>query len=212
MSKWGPGYSDLARNAILNGISKGAGPKTTAGKLRQYVEDMPTAASDTLMRTLQLNSYRDASLAMEQMNSAFITKKIRMATLDDVTCLSCIALDGTEMDPGEEIDDHYNGRCYAYYVVPGGDETPDQRQADSEPGNRNFIPYQTGSDWFDSLSPERQAEQSSFASSPAKLAAYQDGIPLSAFVGDHEDSVFGHQFVENSLVGAIGDKAQDYYK
>ena len=73
------------------------------------------------------------------------------------------------------------------------------------------MPYQSGEDWFNSLSPERQAQQASFLKSPAKLRAYRDGVPLSEFVGEHTDSVFGHQFVEKSLVGAIGDDAKVYY-
>jgi hypothetical protein len=83
-------------------------------------------------------------------------------------------------------------------------------QADSLPGKRNFVKWQTGEEWFAGLSPERQAQQASFLKSPAKLKAYKDGVPLSEFVGDHEDSVFGHQVIEKSLVNTVG-KPEKYY-
>jgi hypothetical protein len=46
---------------------------------------------------------------------------------------------------------------------------------------------------------------------PAKLKAFNSGIPLSDFVGDHIDPVFGHQTVELSLIKAIGDDANKFY-
>ena len=100
--------------------------------------------------------------------------------------------------------------CTEFYQVPGGDEFPSTMQSDSAPGNRNFVPFKTGEEWFASLPPERQAQQAAFLNSPAKLAAYNDGVPLSAFVGEHTDPVFGNQFVELSLKDAVSNP-EDYY-
>ena len=149
---------------------------------------------------------------MEVANSEFIEGKIRIATIDSRTCLSCISLHGTPMKLGERVDDHYRGRCSEFYQVLGGPKTPTMMQADSQPGERNFVPYQDGEGWFASLPASRQAQQASFLNSPAKLRAYLDGVPLSAFRGDHTDEVFGAQTVEQSLVGALGDTAEQYYE
>ena len=211
MEGWGSGYAELTRDTMINGISQGWGPIKTAAEMRRYAQNLPVSAAENLTRTLQLTSFREASAAMETANSEFIEGKIRIATLDDRTCVSCIALHGTPMKLGERVDDHYRGRCSEFYQVLGGPKFPEQMQADSTPGNRNFVPYQSGEDWFNSLSPERQAQQASFLKSPAKLRAYRDGVPLSSFVGEHTDDVFGNQFVEKSLVGAIGDDAVGYY-
>jgi hypothetical protein len=211
MSKWGTGYGDLIKDTVLNGISEGWGPKFTAGKLRQYVETMPKYAAENLTRTLQINSYRQASLAMEQLNGSFIEYKIRIADLNGNVCLACIALHGTRLEKGESVDDHYNGHCDFYIVTYGGPRTPEFMQSDSTPGNRNYIPFTDGNTWFSNLSPERQAQQASFANSPAKFRAFQAGTPLSQFVGEHQDSIFGTQVVEKSLVGALGDNASQYY-
>jgi hypothetical protein len=212
LRKWGKGFADLIHNVILGEIGKGAGPLATASKVRQYAEDMPRHAAQTLMRTLQNKAYLDSASEVEKMNGRFIVGRIRVATLDDATCLTCIALHGTELEKGEEVDDHFRGRCSVFYRVPGGDEFPPLMQADSTPGHRNFVPFQTGEEWFASLSPERQAQQASFRATPAKLNAYRDGHKLSEFVGEHTDPVFGRMTIEESLKGMFGeDGAKDYY-
>ena len=211
MNTWGDGYADLGERTIVNGIQQGWGPKRTASQIRQWAENIPVSAAENLTRTLQITSYRDASAAMELVNGQFIERKIRVATLDGNTCLACIDLHGTPLAPGESPDDHYSGRCDSFYVVIGGPRQPEFMQADSLPGQRNFVPYQNGPDWFNSLSPERQAQQASFLSTPAKLRAFESGTPLSAFVSPHVDDVFGGQIVEDSLIGALGSDAEQFY-
>jgi hypothetical protein len=210
LSKWGDGYADLAEETIQRGLQSGWGPIRTARELRKQAENIPVSAAENLTRTLQLTSYRRATAASELANDTFIEKKIRVAKLDNRTCLTCIDLHGTELDAGEEVVDHYNGRCDSIYIIPGV-EPPDIMQADSRPGQRNFVPFQTGPEWFNSLPENRQREQASFQKTPAKFEAFKAGTPLSAFVKEHTDAVFGLQVVEDSLIGAIGGAADDFY-
>jgi len=211
LESWGEGYADLTRNTILQGVEQGLNPKTIAGTMRQHAQNIPTWAAESLTRTLQLTSYRNASAAMEQINGQFIGKKIRVAKLDDRTCLTCVALHGTEVPVGQEVQDHANGRCDAIYV-PAGGAMPTVMQADSKPGERNFVKFQTGEEWFAGLPESRQAQQVSFAKTPAKFNAYKDGNPLSSFVGKYDDSVFGEQPIELSLKKALGaNKGASYY-
>jgi hypothetical protein len=212
MENWAQGYGALVRQSVLNQIAKGAGPKAVASHLRQYAENVPVSAAESLTRTLQLTSYRDASAAMERVNGDFIEYKIRVAKLDGDTCLACIAEHGTRLEVGERVDDHYNGRCSELYKIPGA-ELPAFMQADSTPGNRNFVAFQTGPEWFASLPPERQALQAAFQNSPALQAAYSSGVPLTEFVGEYIDPIFGRQVVQQSLVGALGEEAaKGFYK
>lgn len=211
MAKWGEGYADLISDTVLKGIDSGWGPEYTAGKLRNLVQTMPKYAAENLTRTLQLTSYREASLAMEQINGGLIQYKIRLSALDETSCLSCIALHGTRLEKGERLDDHYRGYCSEYYVVPGGDEYPKMMQIGKSNRNRQFVPFQKGEDWFNSLSKERQAQQRSFVQSPAKFRAFQAGHPLSEFVGEHGDPLFGNMPIELSLKGALGESAKDFY-
>lgn len=213
MEAWGSGYSELTREAMLNGLAKGWGPGYTASQMRRYAENMPYYAALNLTRTLQLTSYRDASAAMELVNGRYILGKIRIANLDNNTCLACIELHGTPLRPGERVNDHYRGRCSEFYQVPGGPEYPGMMQADSLPGQRNYVPYQSGHDWFNSLPESRQRQQASFLKSPAKWRAWKSGTPLSDFVGDHMDDVFGSQIIERSLLKALGRLlAESYYQ
>ena len=211
MEGWGSGYDTLTRDTILTGVKQGWSPKYTASQMRRYAENLPYSAAENLTRTLQVTSYRDASAAMELMNGGYIIKKIRVSALKDTSCLTCVALHGTELAPGERVNDHYNGLCSEEYVVPGGPDHPEIMQADSKPGKRNFVAWQTGPEWFNSLPPERQRQQASFQKSPAKWRAFQAGTPLEDFIGSHNDDVFGAQTVELSLVKAIGDDAEQYY-
>ena len=204
MEGWGKGYSDIMADAVRRGLTQGWSPIRTAREIRKYAEQIPLSASQNITRTLQLNAYRDASAAMEIYNGQYIEKKIRVAKLDDRCCLSCVSLHGSEIPLGESVSDHYRGRCDAI-LVPVGGSMPATMQADSLPGQRNFVKWQTGEEWFASLPPERQAKQASFLKSPAKLRAYQDGTPLSAFVGEHQDDVFGPQVIEKSLKQTVSD-------
>ena len=111
MEGWGAGYAGLTRDVILDGISNGWSPLKVAQEMRNHAENIPTHAADNLMRTLQLTSYREASAAMELVNGAYLRGKVRIATLDDKTCLNCISLHGTSLEVGERVDDHYRGRC-----------------------------------------------------------------------------------------------------
>lgn len=211
MEGWGAGYAELTTETILNGIANGWGPDRIASKMRQLAQNLPLSAAENLTRTLQLTAYREASLGMELVNNEFLEYKIRIATLDLKTCLACINLHGTRLEIGERVDDHFRGRCTEFYVVAGGPRFPDVMQVDSVPGERNFETWQNGIDWFNSLSPERQMQQASFLSTPAKWRAFQSGVPLSVFVGEHIDPLFGVQVIENSLVAAIAEEAEQFY-
>jgi hypothetical protein len=211
MEGWGTGYSELIGNTVKEGLSKGWSPLRTAREMRKYAEGIPLNAAENITRTLQLTSYIEASAATELMNGAYIERAVRIATLDDRCCLSCISLHGTEVPVGEPVSDHYRGRCDKI-LIPIGGEMPEFMQADSPSGGRNLVPFQTGEEWFAGLPEERQARQASFLKSPAKLNAYKSGISLSGFVGHHEDSIFGDMVVENSLVKSLGDEAEQYYK
>jgi hypothetical protein len=100
---------------------------------------------------------------------------------------------------GQRVDDHYSGRCSEFYQVPGGPDFPATMQADSRIAQRKFVPFKTGTHWFDSLSAERQAKQVSFLRTPAKLRLFRSGESLDIFVGEHFDDIFGHQIIEQSV-------------
>ena len=203
MERWGAGYADLSKDTLLKGMAQGWGPIRTARIMRQHAENIPARASNNLLRTLQITSYRDAQLALEIANGHLLRGKIRIAVLDSATCLACIALHGTRLAVGQRVDDHYSGRCSEFYQVPGGPDFPLTMQADSKPGLREFVPFQNGIAWFDGLSSTRQAAQNSFLSSPGKLRLFKSGESLNIFIGNYHDDIFGAQIIEQSIKRAI---------
>lgn len=120
-----------------------------------------------------------------------------MAALDERTCLSCIAQHGdvlwdSERDvnaPVPRVNDHHSGRCNSIILVKGRLRT-----------------IQSGQTWWDSLSPERQAQQASLANSPGKLDALQSNqVALRDFVQPYQDPTFGPMLREASLTAALDD-------
>ena len=198
MEHWGAGTAELIRDSIYRGIGRNRTPIGMARDIRHIVENMPTYASERLTRTLQLTSLRDVERISAIANQDYIEYKVRRAVRDLRTCLSCIDLDGTHLQPRERVDDHMSGRCFPTYVLKNG------------MGDHN----QTGAEWFNSLSEARQSQQLSFAGNQAKFRAWQDGaFKLSDVTGYSEHDVFGQQTYEKSLKAILGaDRAKAYYK
>lgn len=196
--KYGKDVVSIVNNQAIQGIAYGWSPLKTARSVRQMTENMPGYQANTLMRTLQLTSYRDSTAIHQQANQDIISQVIRIAALDQRTCLSCVALHGkvlwdSERDAGSpvpRVDDHYNGRCTSVVQVKG-----------------RKLNIQSGADWFNSLPPERQQQQTSFANSPGKWEAFKNGdVTLQDFVHQHTDPTFGEMLGEASLTGALKGK------
>ena len=199
MEQWGAGTADRIKSTIYTQIAKGRTPIGLARDIRRLVEGMPTYAAENLTRTLQLTAMRDTERYIAAANNDVIAYKVRRAVKDARTCLSCIALDGTRLQPEERIDDHYQGRCFSTYVLTNG---------------MGDTGGETGEQWFNSLPELRQAQQASFAANHAKYEAWKAGaFKLGDAVGDHDDSVFGHMFFEKSLKSILGvDGAMEFYQ
>ena len=199
LAKYGQGIVDTVNNQAIRGTASGWSPLRTASNIRQLAENLPASQANTLMRTLQLTSYRDGTAIQQTANQDIASQVIRIAALDDRTCLSCIALHGkviwdSETDAGTpvpRVDDHWNGRCTSVVQVKG-----------------RTLNVQTGVDWFNNLPESRQQQQASFANSPGKWEAFQKGdVTLQDFVHQHQDDTFGQMVTESTLNGALKGSA-----
>ena len=188
---------DAIRKRVTHGFVNGWGARRSAREIRSLAVGMPVSQAETLLRTMHLVSYRRGTAATHAANARILQPvALRVAVLDPRTCLTCVALHGTEIPLGEPVADHYQGRCTALAQVRGF--------------NRVVV---SGEDWFASLPPERQAEQRAFANTPAMFAAYQDGaVQLRDFVQEKTDPLFGEMVFQNSLQGVLGDDARQYYR
>lgn len=171
------------RDIALRGMVSGRGPIAIANDLRAAVEGIPAFRANTLMRTLQLQSYRVGTAAHQAANSDILDYQIRIAALDNRTCLTCISEHGTRMPIGALVLDHHSGRCTSIAVVKG-------RPRD----------IRTGEEWFNSLPEERQR----LIAGPGAFDALKRGdVRLQDFVQPYQDKVFGDMIRQGSLKWAM---------
>jgi hypothetical protein len=194
LAKYADGIGRQAQEIAIRGIVSGKGPMAIARDLRNAIENMPAFQANNLMRTLQVTSFRDAAVMHQVANAAILeTEVIRVAALDDRTCMACVALCGTRLKLGERVNDHWQGRCFSVTIVKG-------RPAPNVPN---------GEEWFEARTPLQQRQQ---MGSAAYEAWTEGAIALGDFPHKKDDALFGEIITENSLKGMLGDDAKQYYK
>lgn len=177
---------ETVRNQTIRGITEGWNPRRTAREIRRVSEGLSVAQAENLTRTAQLVSYRDATAIHQAANAELLQGQIRIATLDDRTCLACIALHGTPMAIGERVDDHHRGRCTSITEVRGRPRS-----------------ITSGEAWFRSLPQERQR---SIAGDGAYELLNSGRAQLRDFVHTYQDPVFGSMIREASLSGVLAQR------
>jgi hypothetical protein len=192
IAAYSAGGVEAAQQTALRGMVLGWSPLRTAREVRRVVEGLPPYQANQMLRTLQLTAMRDAQRLHRVANAGILEYQIRVAALDDQTCMACVALHGTRLPIEERINDHHSGRCGSVTKVA-------------------FLPapiIQSGPDWF---ATRTEAQQRAMMGGAA-FAAWQDGaITLPDFVQSYDDPVFGPMIREASLKGMIGARAQEFY-
>lgn len=193
LAQYGPNILNTVLNQAIQGIAYGWSPLRTAREIRRTAQSLPAYVANNLLRTLQLTSYRDSTALHQNANRDIAQQVVRIAALDRRTCLSCISQHGDVIWDSESggvvprVDDHHSGRCTSVIIIKGSNRT-----------------IQSGEAWWDSLSPERQAQQNSLVQSPGKLEALRNGsATLRDFVHPYRDPVFGNMLRESSLKDAL---------
>lgn len=179
---------ETVRNQTIRGITEGWNPRRTAREIRRVSEGLTVAQAENLTRTAQLVSYRDATAIHQAANAGMLQGQIRIATLDDRTCMACIALHGTRMAIGERVDDHHRGRCTSITEVIGRPRS-----------------VMTGEEWFRSLPEARQRQ---IAGDGAFELLQSGRAQLRDFVSTYQDPVFGSMIREASLSGILAQTSR----
>jgi len=191
LDQYGTGVAQQIGDLALREIVAGMNPREIGEDISNAVSTIPCSTAQTIMRTLQMTGYRDAQVAHGLANADILQGQVRIAVLDNRTCLSCLALNGSEMDIDERVDDHWNGRCTSVFIVKG-----------------RPVDVQSGEDWLNAQTDDRQQT----IMGNANYAAWQDGaVSLMDFVQHTSDPLFGDMVQEASLKGILGDAAQNYY-
>ena len=93
-----------------SGIATGKGPREVA-RLAQKVTGIPLSEALTISRTEINRAHREATRLNYAANSDIVKGYRRLASKDGLTCMACIALDGTAYENNEPLDSHPNCRC-----------------------------------------------------------------------------------------------------
>lgn len=175
---WSGHSADQVRKMILEGVSLGRNPRNIAAGIRRA---LGVGLSDALRttRTAQLWSYREATRANYLANSDIVKGWIWFASLDERTCMSCLAMHGTVHPLTEALNDHHNGRCAMLPQLEGVD-----------------YGLENAEEWFKAL-PEAVKQQQM---GKGKYNAYTDGLfQFSQLSKETEDIVYGVMRVETPL-------------
>ena len=205
------GLNRSVRENIVRGFITGQPAAKTARDIRRAVETIPRSTANTITRTIYMQSYRTGTAINQNANARLIHRVVRIETLDERTCMACVALHGRviwdrERDGGRpitRISEHHNGRGIARTIIRGSGRS-----------------YESGKSWFARQSPARQRKQ--FANNAAYKAYSQGRINLDDMVQEYTDpvftvndqytdAVFGDMIRESSLKGILGDAAREFY-
>jgi hypothetical protein len=180
MERYPGAVLDAIANQAVRGIVEGWSPLRTARAIRELLPSMTVARAQNLMRTVQLTSYRDAAVLHRVANADILAYQVRIAVLDNRTCLACIALHGTRLSLNERVNDHHQGRCTSISVLRGGFE-------------RN-IP--DGEAWYNQQPESRQRQ---IAGDTIFELLKQKRARLADFVQQYRDPVFGEMVRQASV-------------
>lgn len=198
LSKYGGYVRGAVDKAVLANFVTGKNPRQSVNDIALLLGgsgDNPAitvSQAESLTRTLYHTARRDAVAIQQKANDHIIDHVIRIAALDHRTCLTCIELHGSRLEPGERVDDHRRGRCDSISILKSNPRS-----------------IETGAEWF-----EKQPEQfKQLSMGQAKYNAYKAGkVQLKDFVKTGTDPIFGKIVQENSLKGVLGAKeAKKYY-
>jgi len=107
------------QNQILTGMASGWSPNKLAEVVSATVQNLPLSQATTMMRTLQIQSYNQATFLYDQENRDIILQRIRVGALDGRICMACLALHGTPLGDNVGVHDHPNGRCTSVaFIIP----------------------------------------------------------------------------------------------
>lgn len=188
-TEFGATVAQGVADALTEGIGMGYGPRKVAGIVRKQ-SGMALDSALRLSRTTQLNAYRESTRAAYVANREIVPKWRWTCAKNDRTCMSCIAMDGTEHTYDERLDDHWNGRCA---MVPVPIDYADLGL--NVPRTVRPTP-QSGAEWFEAQ-PEAVQRQ---MLGPGKYEAWKGGqFKLADLSMETSDPVWGRMRVETPL-------------
>ncbi len=145
-----PDVHEAIADALVRGVAIGQNPAKVAAGMRDAL-GVGLDRAFLIARTEELRAFRTA--AQDTYREAGVTQYRRMATLDEATCIGCLAADGEISDNDEVFDAHPACRCTMVPIV--GEE----------------LTWRSSEDWFNAQDHETQVA----IMGPGRLEAYESG-------------------------------------
>lgn len=146
-----------ARQILEVGIANGTNPRVIARQLGK-VSDEAASRLATIARTEMLGAQREATLSLYEANPQLLKGWAWHATLDDRTCLACVAMHGRRFTfkERERLDGHPNCRCQMVPITLTWEELGlgNFGLGETNPYAAGLVP--TGPEWFDTLPLDQQ--------------------------------------------------------
>jgi hypothetical protein len=182
-------YPDAAQgltDKLLEAIAKGMNPRDTAKEMFDGMSDGLNRLL-TIARTEQNRAFREAAY-LQYKHSGVVEGFYRLADHSGNVCAACLFAEGEfyDMDSGDRLDDHPNGRCSMVPKVKGFD-APD---------------FEKGIDWFGNQDEDMQRQ----ILGDGRYDAWQEGkFDLADVVVRTHDDTWGGSLGVKSLDALLGE-------
>lgn len=183
LADMGAWHADAVSDIVLAAGGSGQNPNATATLIRDYFQGSQRPLQDATRwaRTTQVYAARRATRTIYEASG--VQQWMWSASLDNRTCLACIAMHGTVHPVSETLNDHHNGRCAMVPITPAWF---DLGMIDES----GIIKIESGIDWFNRLDANEQRERMG----PELYQAWRSGrvnFDAATIVGEYDNDVFG---------------------
>ncbi|HZT60998.1 MAG TPA: phage minor head protein [Pyrinomonadaceae bacterium] len=202
LDQLGPTTSRAVRDALIQGVTLGHGPRKIARAVKEEMGGSLTRALK-ISRTEVIRAYRETSYQTYQKNADVLGGWVWLCTMSARSCPACIAMNGTVHTLDERLDDHVNGACTMVPQTKSWEELGFHGIEDTRPQ------IESGEDWFARQDEETQRR----VLGDAGLAAYKDGaVKLKDFVGVRHSAQWGSMRYAKSLREVLGETDARRYR
>ena len=172
---------------LINGLALGRNPVEIARRAMRMGLGRSFSRMVLIARTETLRVYRQATLDGYRATNGLVTGYRRVASKSERTCLGCLMADGRFYELTTPFEEHPAGRCVAIPEIRGKPPTK----------------WQTGQEWFKTLTPQKQREMMG----PSRFDLWNEGlIDLDDLSEREEDPTWGGS-LRPATVGTLLQKA-----
>lgn len=180
---YGTREADAILQRMITGVARGQHPRVIARDVVRRGYSQSLTRMMATMRTEPARAYHESSRQQYQRSGVVIGYR-RLATLDERTCIACLASDGRRYDLNEQFDAHVNCRCAMIPIL--GDDEPD---------------WELGQQWFERQEPVTQRR----ILGDGKYDLWQSGqVQFSDFAATRRDDVWGNSVVPATIQELVG--------